>query len=258
MPPVPESKRGTKNTNQIIMITLPNTPTYTEIKKENGNKYLFDSYAFGQRCRQLEEIQGIYNRAVSLLRDSGYPPSWASAVVSDGYDGLVTKIKEDTAKRMSPIDMPRAVSRYWQQLAVDDIAPEVAKECDAIRFEAVKRRDGLPLSDSDIAITDDGVTIDTQAVTDRIRQGCTLEVTSEAETVAKKLSEMAKEVKALEFDGINSREIIGKIVTSKEEVSELTLLTLVATRRHQPGCLAVDYGLVQNIGTNFSLNQPNK
>lgn len=165
---------------------------YTELKEENGKKYLFDSSLFSQRCRQIEEFQDIFNRLSSLLKVNGYKPSWAADIVRKGSDGLREKVKEDTAGRIASKDLPKAIARYWERLAVDDIPNEVLTVCDSLSREADQITDGLPIQETDIIISAEGVKL-ADSITEKVRQGCRLEVTEEMKVTAESILKIAKE-----------------------------------------------------------------
>jgi hypothetical protein len=215
---------------------------YTELQEENGKKYLFDAGTFSARCEQLTRLAEIYARVSDLLRVNGHAPAWAVDVVANGVEGLRAKIKEDVSKRTDSMSLPPAIVRYWQRLAADDIPEEVESVCDSLSSEASKIGDGLPIEPGkDITVDEKGVSLDIEAITEKIRKGCSKEITQKDEKNARKVLEIAKQVEAIEFQGINARELINKYIGLKKEPTEFELLKDICTRTHRVGFLNVDY-----------------
>lgn len=234
------------------MIQLIN---YSELVKEDGKKFLFDSRTYKAKCEQLTRLEEIFLRISDALKDSNYSLSWAVDVVRSGATGLRTKIAEDLEKKVSKMSLPPAVVKYWQSIAINDIPEEVASLFNDLSREANKEMDGLP--PIELIAGDSGVSVNRDEIIEKIRLGCSMEINPEIEAAADKLSGIAEQMIAIEKTGVNGREILSKLMESETEPSENELLRMVATRTHKPGTLWKDYTLLDSLNRIKNLTNNN-
>ena len=220
---------------------------YTELIEDGGRKRLFDPARYERRMNQIETLRQSYNEIHSFLAGQGLPTDWTTEVVEGGVEALCKLIRENTRQKAEYLELPAVVVDSWCRMAVEEIVDDdnAAKIRNWIA-DIARAQDGLPLTDGDITVTEDGVTINMDSLAERIRQGCSHEVTPKDEANANKVLELAKQVEGLEYQGINVRELISQYVCAKTEPTELELLRDIVTRTHRGGCLNIDYSILNS------------
>lgn len=151
------------------------------IISEDG-KSLFDEANFGVRVGQIDRVRQDCETAKQLLIKHGYPveAGWLFGILKGGSISLqdcVRKSAEETAKTAK---MPAFLAADWKKTALERIPPEALQEADTLCHTAVINADGLPLQDGDITLGEDGeITINADAIRERIRVGCTIPITAQ-------------------------------------------------------------------------------
>lgn len=160
---------------------------YTELMEKSGKKYLFDPAMFEQRKAQLEKLQSLYLEAFSILRDCKFriDVSAIEELLHDGEAALERLAAADVEDRISGLSLPAAIAELWRKSSLQEIRPEIWKRADTCMREHSRQSEGIPLNAEDVTVSENGVSIDVEAVTDRIRQGCQREITPKDEDNAK-------------------------------------------------------------------------
>lgn len=215
---------------------------YTELIEYDGRKRLFDPALYEKRMNQVEKLRQSYNDIHSFLAGQGLPADWTKEVAEGGVEALCKLIRKNTRQKAEYLELPAAVVDSWCRMAIAEIVnDDNTTRIRDLEVAIARVQDGLPLTDSDINVSEEGVTINTDSLAERIRLGCSREVNPKDEANANRVLELAKQVEKLEYEGINARELINRYVSAKKEPTEFELLRDIVTRTHRVGCLNTDY-----------------
>lgn len=215
---------------------------YTELIEEGGRKRLFDPVLYEIRMNQVEKLIKCYDEIYDLFVDLELPVGWTMDVAENGVDALRRLVRERVRRKAEDMELPKRVVDNWCRMAVEEVVDsDMVVTIRNLCADIGTALDGLPLNEGDITVTGDGVTINKQSLADRIREGCSREVTREDEENAEKLLQLAKAVEELEYKGVNAREVINTYVLAKKEPTEFERLRDIVTRRHRVGYINADY-----------------
>ena len=229
---------------------------YSTIEDRNGKPYLYDARKCEILFRQVDELEKAYRDIRDLLTQNEYPvrEEWIHAIAKQGADGLRQVLIEDNEKEAARLKVPRHIALQWKRTATQDVPLELWEQCDEIRQRIDRLSDGIP--SPSLGFTEkDGVTLDKDSCRAVIKMACSHEVTDQIKAEAETVLALAKQLRELEFQGINARELTAKYIELEEAPAPLDLYRDIIMRRHRPGCLApVDLTPFIMLGKNNQSN----
>ena len=210
---------------------------YSKLIEDGGKTYLLAEDLYADKAAQVGRLAAAYTKARAMLIDAGFSAgkAWIKAVTEQGADGLEQVLRQSVSQEIKRLSVPFYMAQTYQAAAKDSVSRELWAEADAVRMAVQRESDGLPLEAGDITITDDAVTVNTEAILSRVRVACTQEVTDGLKADAAQVLELASTVRTLELAGLNALELVKKYVDSPERPAQIDLYADMCTRRHIPG-----------------------
>lgn len=214
------------------------TVIYTTIEERDGVPFLFDPSRYGILCRQVDELENAYREIRELLVRYDYPvrAEWIHAIAKRGASGFSEVLIEDNEREAMRLKVPRHIAAQWKRTATQEVPAEVWDQCDQIREKIDRLSDGIPAPS--FGFTEkEGVVLDKESCKEIIKTACSYEISDQIKAEAETIQSLAKQLRELEFRGINARELVTKYIEREEVPGPLELYRDIATRRHRPGCL---------------------
>lgn len=217
---------------------------YTEIEDRGGVLFLFDTRRNGLLCRQMEDLDKVYHRIRQMLVENDFPTTkrWITAIAQRGSDGLQEVIVEENEAEAKRLKVPRQVAEQWKRTATQEVSPEVWQSADKLCIDI----DGFSRSLPPMVYgytEEEGVFVDKESGRETIKALCSCEVTDEIRTKADTIITLAKQMRAMELQGINCIELASKYAQREEVTPGLDVFADIATRTHTPGGIAPPHGM---------------
>lgn len=239
---------------------LQDIVNYTEIEDRGGILYLFDPRRNRLLCRQMEDLDKVYHRIRQMLAENDFPTTerWITAIAQKGSDGLQEAIIEQNEAEAKRLKVPRQVAEQWKRTATQEVSPEVWQDADKLCIDV----DGFSRSLPPMVYgytEEEGVFVDKESGRETIKALCSCEVTDEIRTKADTIITLAKQMRAMELQGINCIELASKYAQREEVAPGLDVFADIATRTHTPGGIAPPHGMgnvFNHIGINNAPMKP--
>ncbi len=216
---------------------------YNTIINEDNKTFLIDTRRASVLVSQIDAMTAALRGIVELLKGLQIVPDEKriDAVAAQGSDGLQVAVLESIEDRIGRSDLPAFVADTWRTGAKRAVPADDWRKADTLSLDYHHAADTLPLVPSDISVDKAGeLVVDTEAITERIRLACKVQVTDTHRKEAEQLLEIAGKIKALELAGLNAMELIKKYTLSESTPGELELWKDTITRRHEAGHIYSD------------------
>ena len=218
------------------------TNNYTKIVKKDGKVFLLDPDRAGTIGANLDNLRAAYDTVPGIIERSGNAVSIPAivAVAEEGAAGL-QRIEEATFDQAA--DKLGIPPRFRASLAgtCPPIDAEIAEAADRVHKEIIAAKKALPFLDGDIAynVEDDKVkvSIDEEAIADRIDALCSVEVTPEMQKEAATLRDIITRLRLLDDAGLRVGDVLNSLLGTylapgkRPELTDLVLFT-ATTKRH--------------------------
>lgn len=212
---------------------------YTKIIEKDGKVFLFDPDRADSIVINLDALRAAYDAIPGVIERTGNSVTSEAvrAVAEEGAEGLQRIEQAAFDQAANKLGIP---PRFRASLAgtCPPIDPEIAEVANRIHKEIITASKALPMKDSDISFTKDGkVSIDEEAIAERINALCSVEVTPEMQKEAATLCDIITRLRLLDDSGLRVKDILKSLLgdyLAPGKRPELTDLTLyVATnKRH--------------------------
>ncbi len=226
-------------------------PNFSTLVQKDGKTFLKDEATISRRLYQVSMLQAVLDDAVKFLHDGDFPASAEDIynVLDHGRDGLLTVIWNRADQEAKRLNCRPYVAQTWREQERDSITPDQWEQADSLHLRYQQSIDGLPF-DRLADISEEGglFAVDAAAVSQRIEQSCTIEVTPEMKKDLDVILDLADKVKALELRGINALELVEKSVHETDRPEEAELYRRIVFRRHPAGT-------VHNPGIDLLMNE---
>lgn len=213
-------------------------PRYTKLTQEGDKVYLIDEGELSLLKYHLSDVSKAYKDIRTMLKEADLPTErkWIEAVSEKGAEGLEDMVRTQTEEDIKRLNLPKFSANQWRKSCVQDIPSEVWSQAHRLHMEIVNKSEDLPRLEGALSYNKkEGIIIDETAITNEIQKSCRMEVTTEMQTTANRILELAKTIREMEINGLNALELISKYAKKDEEIEDLLLYSDIATRRHAPG-----------------------
>ncbi len=236
-------------------------PNFSTVVQKDDKTYLKDEATISRRLYQVSELQGVLDDAVKFLHDGDFPAKAEDVfnVLDHGRDGLLTVVWNRADQEAKRLNCRPYVAETWREQERDSVTPEQWKQADAIRLRYQQNIDGLPFDRlTDITDEDGLLLVDTVAISRRIEDSCTIEITPEMKNHINNILDMAGKIVALELQGVNALELVAKAVRETERPEDAELFRRIVFRRHPAGTIhKPDIDMIMNmVALNNTSNNP--
>lgn len=218
------------------------TNNYTKIIEKKGKVFLFDPDRAGTIGANLDALRSAYGNVPGIIERSGNAVTIPAiiAVAEEGAAGL-QRIEQATFDQAA--DKLGIPPRFRASLSgtCPPIDPEIAEAADRIHKEIIAAQKALPMLDGDISYNvDDGkvkVSINEEAIADRIDALCSVEVKPEMQKEAATLRDIISRLRLLDDAGLRVGDVLNSLLGNylapgkRPELTDLALFT-ATTKRH--------------------------
>ena len=225
-----------------IYLNANDLPRYTEIRKEKGQKYLFDRSKYEMKKAKLSGLLDILELVPALLRKYTYPTAeeWQKAVIIGGEAGISEQVAAQVEESIKRLKMPDFMAAQIRKGAIADLPQEMLTEARELRNKWEIATNGLPISSEDLAFTGDRLTFDKEAIAQRIKEGYSLPISPEREKEAESLKAFIVAARTLNESGVDIpgaiRSLLGNHLnpaTYPDLDNEYNIFNTLNTNRHQ-------------------------
>ena len=233
-------------------------PNFSKLVQKDGKTYLKDEATVSRRLYQVSELQTVLDDAVKFLHDGDFPANAEDVynVLDHGRDGLLTVVWNRADQEAKRLNCRPYVAETWREQERESVTPEQWSQADALQRRHQSIIDGLPFDRvTDISEEDGLFAVNTVAISRRIEDSCTIEITPEMKNHINTILDMAGKIVALELQGINALELVEKSVRETERPEDAELFRRIVFRRHPAGTIhKPDLDTIMNI---VALNNTN-
>ncbi len=193
---------------------LPNSFHYTQIVEKDGRTFLYDPQFVSIRGGRINALQDTLNEIRECLERFNYPTGepWARAVADGGADALCALMVDESDREAKRMKVPQYIANQWRKSLVEDTPRELVNQANALHSKVRFAYEGLPLRNEDIVFVDGKLTVDADAVTERIRNEAMREITDTMKKEAEAVKDIVVKARALQDNGLHILDVVKKLM----------------------------------------------
>ncbi|MBR5397645.1 MAG: hypothetical protein IK145_07330 [Bacteroidales bacterium] len=187
---------------------------YTQIIEKDGHSFLFDPHFVNIRKGTLDTLQNTLPQIRDCLEQFNYPTGevWLRSIAEGGADGFCSLMVSENDREARRMKVPQFIASQWGKSLVEDTPKELIEKADAIRSEVLQASEELPLKSEDIVFKDGNLVVDTDAVTERIKDQAMLQITDSMKAEADAIKDMVIKARTLQDGGIHLIDVLKRLM----------------------------------------------
>lgn len=213
---------------------------FNTIITEGEKTYLFAENDYNRQAAKIDELQALCAAIPSALEGSDLEVDLAAvkAIYHSGGVGLQNLLESVVIANMERLKLPSFMRSTYMAGAKTSLSQNVWQRVHEIYNNIRKVSDAIPVDpDTDLHFENGVVTLDADAIRERMRPHFSLTISNEDKDNAAKILELAAQVRELELSGLNALELLGMFYKEEETPapSSLSVLRPVVLKRHKAG-----------------------